>query len=51
MEVETFRYCTAAANILTSVLVIATPLPALSRMRHTTPEITGLMGLILLGVV
>ena len=47
---ETFRYCTAAANILTSVLVIATPLPALGRMRHTTPEVTGLMGLILLGV-
>lgn len=50
MDAETFRYCTAAANILTSVLVIATPLPALGRMRHTAPEITGLMGLILLGI-
>ncbi|MCJ1458920.1 hypothetical protein MMC28_009296 [Mycoblastus sanguinarius] len=51
INMNKFRLSTAAVNIITSVLVIAIPLPALSKMRHTRPEITELMGLILLGVV
>lgn len=51
INLDEFRLYTAAANIITSVLVIATPLPALSKMRHTRPEVTELMGLILLGMV
>ncbi len=51
IDLVKFRFYTAAANIITSVLVIATPLPALSKMRHTRPEVTELMGLILLGLV
>ena len=51
IDLDEFRLYTAAANIITSVLVIATPLPALSKMRDSRPEITELMGLILLGMV
>ena len=51
IDLDKFRVYTAAANIITSVLVITTPLPALSQMRHTRPEVTELMGLILLGVM
>lgn len=47
---DRFRNYTAAINIITSVLVIVTPLPALSKMRQNRPEITELMGLILLGL-
>lgn len=51
IDLNEFRLYTAAANIITSVLVIATPLPALTKMRHTRPEVTGLIGLILLGMM
>ena len=51
IDLDKFRYYNAAVNIITSALVIAIPLPALSKMRHTRPEITGVMGLILLGLV
>ena len=51
VDLDKFRLYTAAVNIITSVLIIITPLPALSRMRHTRPEISELMGLILLGLV
>lgn len=51
INLDEFRFYTAAANIITSVLVIAIPLPALSQMRHTRPEVTQVMGLILLGMV
>ena len=51
IDLSKFRFCTAAVNIITSMLVIAIPLPALSRIRHTRPEVTELMGLILLGMV
>ena len=51
IDLDKFRYYTAAANIITSVLVIATPLPALSKMRYTRPEVTELMGLIFLGTM
>jgi formate hydrogenlyase subunit 3/multisubunit Na+/H+ antiporter MnhD subunit len=50
-DLDKCRYYTAAANIITSVLIIVIPLPALSKMRHTRPEITELMGLILLGLM
>ena len=46
-----FRYYNAAANIITSVLIIVTPLPALSNMKQTRSEVTELMGLILLGLM
>ena len=51
IDLTEFRYYTAAANIITSVLIIVTPLPALSKMRQTRPEVTELMGLILLGLM
>ena len=51
VDLDEFRYYNASVNIITSVLVIFTPLPALSKMRQTRPEITELMGLILLGLV
>ena len=51
INVDEFRYYTAAANIITSVLIIATPLPALRTMRQSRPEVSELMGLILLGLV
>ena len=50
IDLDEFRHYTAAANIITSVLIIMTPLPALSRMRQARPEISELMGLILLGL-
>ncbi|CAF9942423.1 hypothetical protein IMSHALPRED_003673 [Imshaugia aleurites] len=49
IDLNTFRFCTAAANMITSALVIITPLPALYKMRDTRPEVTELIGLILLG--
>lgn len=51
IDLNEFRYYTAAANIITSVLIIVIPLPALSRMRQTRPEVKEIMGLILLGLV
>ncbi len=46
-----FRYSNAWINIVTSVLIISTPLPALFRMKQNGSEVTQLMGLILLGVM
>lgn len=46
-----FLYSTAAANILTSLLLIGIPLPLLLRTRFRKREITQLVGLILLGLV
>ena len=37
------RLYNAAANIITSVLIIATPLPALCTVRRSRPEVTELM--------
>ncbi|KAL8722089.1 MAG: hypothetical protein Q9181_007562 [Wetmoreana brouardii] len=51
IDLDRFRYYTAAMNIITSVFIIATPLPALSQMRQSRPEVTELMGLVLLGLV
>jgi len=50
IDLDEFRYCTAAANIITSVLLISIPLPALIRMKHTRPEVSELIVLILLGL-
>ena len=51
IDLTKFRFYNAAANIITSVLIIATPLPALSTVRRSRPEVTELMVLILLGLV
>ena len=51
IDLTKFRFYNAAANIITSVLIIATPLPALSTVRRSRPEVTGIMVLILLGMV
>ena len=51
IDLTKFRVYNAAANIITSVLIIATPLPALSTVRRSRPEVTELMVLILLGLV
>ena len=51
IDLDKFRRFTAAVNIITSVLIITIPLPALSRMRQARPEISELMGLILLGLM
>ena len=47
IDLNKFRYYTAAANIITSVLIIVIPL----LMRQTRPEFKEIMGLILLGLV
>ena len=51
VNLDEFRDYTGVVNVITSVLIIILPLPALSKMRHTRPEVTQLMGLILLGVM
>jgi len=50
IDLDKFRCCTAAASIITSVLLISIPLPALIRMKHTRPEVSELIVLILLGL-
>ena len=51
IDLTKFRFYNAAFNIITSVLIIATRLPALSTVRRSRPEISELMVLILLGMV
>ena len=51
IDLTKFRFYNAAFNIITSVLIIATPLPALSTVRRSRPEVSELMVLILLGMV
>lgn len=46
-----FRMSTAVFNIVTSLLVICTPLPALWQMKDKRPEVKQLLVLILLGLV
>ena len=46
-----FRYSTAAVNTFTSLLVIATPLPALFQIRRHGSEISQVCFLILLGLM
>ena len=46
-----FFYFGGAINIVTSLLVISTPLPILFKTIHRKAEITQLLGLILLGLV
>ena len=51
IDLTKFRFYNAAFNIITSVLIIATPLPALCTVRRSRPEVSELMVLILLGMV
>ena len=53
IDLEEFRFYTAAANIITSVLVIAVPLPALLSIcvTNSAPRILEVIGLILLGLL
>lgn len=46
-----FFYSTGIVNVITSVLVIAIPLPVLLRTKHRKHEITQLLCLILLGLM
>lgn len=51
IDLTKFRYSTASVNIITSVLVITTPLPVLFRIRSRKNEVTQVIILILLGLV
>ena len=51
INLTAFRYSTAVINILTSVLVIAIPLPALFRIKRRGSEVTQIIFLILLGTM
>lgn len=44
-------YVTSAINVLTSLLIICTPLPVLFRTRHKKTEVTQLIALVLLGLM
>lgn len=44
-------YATSTVSVITSLLVISTPLPVLFILKHRRTEITQLVGLILLGLV
>lgn len=46
-----YRYSTAAFNIITSVIIIALPIPLLLRLKHHRPEVKQLIGLVLLGLI
>ncbi|KAJ8110056.1 hypothetical protein OPT61_g6996 [Boeremia exigua] len=46
-----FRMSTAVFNLVTSVLVIAIPIPTLVKLKKHRPEVKQLLGLILLGLV
>ena len=46
-----FRMSTAAFNLITSILVIALPIPTLAKLKKHRPEVRQLIGLILLGLV
>ncbi|KAI4129043.1 MAG: hypothetical protein LQ347_003928 [Umbilicaria vellea] len=50
-NLRAFRYATAVANLVTSVLVIATPLPVVFRMRQQRSEVREVIFLLLLGLV
>jgi hypothetical protein len=46
-----FRMSTAVFNLITSALVITLPIPTLIKFKKKRPEVTQLLGLILLGLV
>ncbi|KAH6614943.1 hypothetical protein C7974DRAFT_379844 [Boeremia exigua] len=51
VDLVAFRMSTAVFNLVTSVLVIAIPIPALAKLKKHRPEVKQLIGLILLGLV
>lgn len=51
IDLVAFRMSTAVFNLITSVLVIAIPIPALVKLKKHRPEVKQLIGLILLGSV
>lgn len=51
IDLVAFRMSTAVFNLITSVMVIAIPIPTLMRLKKHRPEVKSLMGLILLGSV
>ncbi|EOD46297.1 putative integral membrane protein [Neofusicoccum parvum UCRNP2] len=51
IDLVQFRFSGHAVNIITSIMVIAIPLPALFQMKDKRPEIKQLLFLILLGLV
>lgn len=51
IDLVAFRMSTAVFNVITSVLVIAIPIPTLVRVKKQRPEVKQLIGLILLGLV
>ena len=51
INVTKFRLAIGYVNVITSSLLIITPLPALARVRRHRAEVSQLMGLIILGLV
>ncbi|KAF3000292.1 hypothetical protein E8E13_008545 [Curvularia kusanoi] len=51
INLPAFRMSTAIFNLLTSILVISIPIPALTRLSNHRPEVKQLLALILLGLV
>ncbi|KAJ4349267.1 hypothetical protein N0V95_004697 [Ascochyta clinopodiicola] len=51
IDLVAFRMSTAVFNLITSVLVIAIPIPTLVKLKKHRPEVNQLIGLILLGSV
>ena len=51
INLPAFRMSTAVFNLLTSLLVIGIPIPALARLKKHRPEVKQLLALILLGLV
>lgn len=51
IDLVAFRMSTAVFNLITSVLVIAIPIPTLVKLKKHRPEVKLLIGLILLGLV
>lgn len=45
-----FRLATAWINVITSFALVFTPLPALHKMKDRRPEVSELIGLIMLGL-
>ncbi|KAJ4311721.1 hypothetical protein N0V94_007807 [Neodidymelliopsis sp. IMI 364377] len=51
IDLVAFRMSTAVFNLITSVMVIAIPIPTLVKLKKHRPEVKQLLGLILLGSV
>lgn len=51
INLRAFRMSTSVFNVVTSLLVIGIPIPALARLKKHRPEVKQLLALILLGLV